>query len=266
MLVMEEKRQKVVIITGAGSGIGLATALRLNKEGYKVYGISRRDSEHFPCIKGDVNDEERMKEILSMIREKEGGIDVLINNAGIGIAGAIEHTQKENIEKIVSTNLTAVISLCSIALPFLKEHGGNIINISSVGGIIPLPYQACYSATKSGVEVFSRALAGEVKDDGIFVTAILPGDTKTGFTSARIFDEDEGSKQSQRMKKVVGKMERDEQNGKSPDSVAKVISKILKKKRPPLRKTVGGLSKFEVFLTRFTSTKFINYLVKKIYG
>lgn len=266
---MKEKKTKIIVVTGASSGIGLATAERLAGEGHIVYGISRKpfESEKFSSLIGDVNDEERMKSLLEEIYSKHERIDVLINNAGFGIAGAIADTKKENVEKIVSTNLTALISLSSLVIPYLRSSGGgNIINISSVGGIIPLPFQACYSATKAGVEVFSRALAGEVKGDNIKVTCMLLGDTKTGFTQARIVDEIKGSQYNDRMKKSVGKMAHDEQHGKSPDGVAKAISKILAKKHPPLRKTVGMMSKFEVFLTRITSTKFVNYIVKKIYG
>lgn len=269
MPYMKERKSKVIVITGASSGIGLATALRLAKEGNKVYGISRNEfsSDKFSCLVGDVNDESRMVSLFDEIEKREGRIDALINNAGFGIAGAIADTKKENVEAIVNTNLTAVISLSGKIIPYLQRTGGgNIINISSVGGIVPLPFQACYSATKAGVEIFSRALAGEVKQDNIKVTAVLPGDTKTGFTKARIIDEKQDSTYNGRMKKSVGRMAHDEQHGKSPDTVAKVISKVLKSKRPPLRKTVGFMSKFEVFLTRIVSTKFINFIVKKIYG
>lgn len=269
MPYMKRKEGKVIVITGASSGIGLATALRLKAEGHKVYGISRGiyNGDEFFCYSSDVNDEKSVVDIFEDIFQKEGRIDALINNAGFGIAGAIADTPKENIEKIVNTNLTAVISLSGRIIPYLKKSGGgNIINISSVGGIIPLPFQACYSATKAGVEIFSRALSGEVKGDNIKVTAVLPGDTKTGFTKARIIDQAEGSAYNKRMRKSVDKMANDEQHGKSPDTVAKVISKILKKKHPPLRKTVGAVSKFEVFLTRIVSTRFVNWIVKKIYG
>lgn len=269
MPYMKGRKGKVIIITGASSGIGLATALRLAEDGNKVYGISRNEysNDKFTCLVGDVNDESRMVSLFEEIEKREGRIDALINNAGFGIAGAIADTKKENVEAIVNTNLTAVISLCGKIIPYLQRAGGgNIINISSVGGIIPLPFQACYSATKAGVEIFSRALAGEVKQDNIKVTAILPGDTKTGFTKARIVDEKQDSSYNGRMKKSVGKMAHDEERGKSPDTVARVIAKVLKRKHPPLRKTVGFTSKFEVFLTRIVSTKFVNFIVRKIYG
>lgn len=259
--------KKVAIVTGASSGIGLACAKRLCQMGFTVYGISRKPiAEEFESFACNVNDSEGIKKIFDTIFEKEGQIDVLVNNAGFGIAGAIADTKLENISAIVDTNLTALIKLCSLIIPHLKASGGGkIINISSVAGIVPLPFQACYSATKAGVEIFSRALATEVRKDNIKVVAVLPGDTKTGFTSARIVDDKEGSAYSQRMKSSVGKMEKDEQHGKSPDYVAKVICKMIQKKNPPLRVSVGGLSKLEVFLARTFPSKFVNFIVRKIY-
>jgi len=135
-----------------------------------------------------------------------------------------------------------------------------------VGGIIPIPYQATYSATKAGVEVFSRALANEVKDYGIKVTAVLPGDTKTGFTQARVIENNcQDEKEREKINKKLAKFEKEEKNGKSPETVAKVIAKVLKKKRPPLRITVGGSYKFIVFLPRIISTKLKNWVIRKFY-
>lgn len=260
--------QKVAIITGASHGIGLATANRLADAGWKVYNISRSkcETDSFESFEADVNDNAKIAEIFELIFKKEGRIDAVVNNAGFGIAGAIEETKPENIDAIIKTNLSAVIKICGLAIPYLKQTNGRIVNISSVGGIIPLPYQACYSATKAGVEVFSRALATEVRPFKIGVTAILPGDTKTNFTQTRVIDSQDNSSNYQRMTKSINKMARDEQKGKSPDSVAKVVLKVLRKKRPPLRKTVGFLSKTEVFLTRLVSTKLLNFIVRKIYG
>lgn len=260
--------QKVVIITGASSGIGLATAKKFLANGFKVYGVSRHLKEglEFENYQADINDNEIMSNVLKDIFDKEGRIDVLVNNAGFGIAGPIEETKEENIKKIIDTNLTALINLCAKTIPYIKmSGGGRIINISSVGGIIPLPFQACYSATKSAVEIFSRALATELKPFDIKVTAILPGDTKTEFTTARVVDTNENSAYEKSAKSFISKMEKDEQNGKSPDYVAKVIYKVATMKRPPLRKSVGLLSKAEIFLTRMVSTKLLNYIVKKIY-
>lgn len=260
--------QKVAIITGASHGIGHATAVRLVDAGWKVYNISRSgcQNEKFFSFTADVNDYSKISEIFEDVFKKEGRIDAVINNAGFGIAGAIEETKPENVDAIINTNLSAVIKICGLAIKYLKQTKGRIINISSVAGVIPLPYQACYSATKSGVEVFSRALATEVRPFGIKVTAILPGDTKTDFTKARVVDSQSGSNNYERMNRSINKMAKDEQNGKSPDTVAKVVLKVLKQKRPPLRKTIGFVSKLEIFLTRICSTKFVNFIVRKLYG
>lgn len=262
--------EKVAVITGASSGIGYAIAQRLYSKGVKVYDISKLLVEHNEIRTGyqaDVNDTEKVDEILKEIYEKEKHIDIFINNAGFGIAGAIENTKRDNIYNIVNTNLSAVIALSSVAIKYLKSSGGgNIINISSVGGVIPLPFQATYSATKAGVDIFSRALANEVKPFKIKVTSILPGDTKTAFTSARVIDNDENDENyKNKVSQSIKKVEKDEQTGKSPDSVAKVVLKVLNKKRPPLRKTVGFWYKAAVFLPRVLSCKMINKIVSMLY-
>lgn len=261
---------KVAVITGASSGIGYAIAKRLNSNEVTCYDISRTAKQHEEIKKSyacDVNDTKKVDSILQEIFDKEGHIDIFINNAGFGIAGATMFTKGENIYSLVNTNLSAVIALSGKAIKYLKlSGGGNIINISSVGGIIPLPYQSTYSATKAGVEIFSKALANEVKDYNIKVTSILPGDTSTGFTSARIIDnEAQDEKVKSQIDKSIKKVEKDERQGKSPDSVAKVVVKVLKRKHPPLRKTVGFLYKCIVFIPRILSCKFVNFIVGKLY-
>ena len=134
---------KVVIITGASSGIGLATANMLSLKGYKVYGIARGriETDKFESFQMDVNNTEGMSEIFKKVYEKEGRIDVVINNAGFGIAGAIEYASAEKIQALFDTNLTAVVKISSIAIKYLKETKGNLINISSVAGVTPIPFR-----------------------------------------------------------------------------------------------------------------------------
>lgn len=259
---MKPEIKKVVIITGATSGIGLATAKLFLKKGYKVYGIARKpySGDDFTCFEANVTDYTAINGVLREIYEREKRIDIFINNAGFGIAGAVEDTDEQKFQQIIEVNLTAVCALCGKAVAYLKETRGKIINVSSVGGIMPLPYQAAYSATKAGVEVFSRALANEVKPYGIKVCAVMPGDTKTGFTDSRICEGDNASAKS-----AVAKMARDEKNGKSPESVARVIYKTARKKNPPLRVSTGFASKLEVFLARFLPVKALNGIIGKIY-
>ena len=258
--------KKVIIITGANSGIGLKTAIYLSKLDYIVYGTGRKDFiiNDFNYIKADVNDEKKMNEVFKEIYLKEKRIDALINNAGIGIAGAIEDTSSANIENICNTNLIAIFKLSKLIIPYLKESKGHLINISSVGGIIPLPYQSIYSATKAAVDVFSRALANELKPFKVHVCSILPGDTKTNFTSARVID-DNKNENTNSMKKSVDKMAKDEQNGMDAIKVSKVIHKVLKSKKNILRVSIGFSSKLIVFLSRIFPLRFINYIVYKIY-
>lgn len=253
---------KVVIITGATSGIGLAAAKSFLKKGCKVYGIARRPyaGNGFACFQADVCDSEEIKKIFAEVHGREGRIDILVNNAGFGIAGAMEEASAASCQAIVNVNLTATCVLSGLAVPYLKETKGKIINISSVGGIMPLPYQAMYSATKAGVEVFSRALANEVKSYKIKVCAVLPGDTKTGFTAARVLEGE-----NERAKRSVAKMARDEQRGKSPESVAKVILRVAEKKNPPLRITVGAGYKLLVFLQRILPVGLVNFVIRKLY-
>ncbi|MDE6558215.1 MAG: SDR family NAD(P)-dependent oxidoreductase [Clostridia bacterium] len=255
--------RKVIVITGATCGIGLATAKLFLSKGYAVYGIARHPytGGDFTCYPADICDLTAVEGVLKEVIKREGGIDVFVNNAGMGIAGAMDESSPEAVKKIVDVNLTATCLLSAMAARYMKDKGGRIINVSSVGGIMPLPYQAMYSATKAGVEVYSRALANELKPYKIKVTAVLPGDTKTGFTAARICEgENEAAKRS------VAKMARDEQKGKSPDSVAKVIYKAAERKHPPLRVAVGFVSKLEVFLSRLVSVKFLNAILNKMYG
>lgn len=254
---------KVAVITGATGGIGLATAQLFLKNGFTVYGIARKpySGKDFFCYSADVTDYPAIEKILDEISAKEGGIDVFVNNAGLGIAGAMEDCRAESVQKEVDVNLTAACVLSGKAVKYLKERKGRIINVSSVGGIMPLPYQAVYSATKAGLEVFSRALANEVKPYKMKVTCVLPGDTKTGFTDARVVDGE-----NERAKRSIAKMEHDERHGKAPSSVAKVIYSSAVKRRPPLRVSVGFVSKLEVFLSRFFSVRSLNRILYGMYA
>lgn len=263
------KIDKVVLITGVSKGIGRATAEFLTEKGYKVYGISRSKPEnvifsHYTC---DVTNYDKYKEIINDILQKEGKIDVLINNAGIGISGAIEHSLPKDVNNLFNINVNALINLTAITLPYLRESKGRIINIGSVAGPIPIPFQACYSASKSAIETFSLALDMEVGEYGVRVSCVRPGDTKTSFTDSRVKTEVEGDDvYGKRIARSVSKMEKDEQNGVPAINVGKLIYKILKKKNPPRVATVGFGYKFLCGLAKILPNCIKNKIIKSIYG
>lgn len=258
---------KVVIITGASSGIGLETATLLSSKGYKVYGLSRKEfvTNNFTHMVCDVCNTERIKEIFNEIFQREGHIDIVINNAGIGISGAVEFLNEKDAENIFNVNVLAVMNICKISLPYLRKSQGKIINISSVASIFSIPFQSCYSATKSAIESFSLALQNEVKSQKIKISCVRPGDTKTGFTKSRIKTETTSEVYGNRVKQSVEKMEKDEQRGMSPKVVAKVIYKVAKSKNPPLLKTVGFGYKLLSLLHKILPIRLVNFIVGKLY-
>lgn len=259
---------KVVIITGSSSGIGEVCADFLLSKGYIVYGLSRTKpkNENINFLKCDVTNQEEAIDVINRIYALEGRIDVLINNAGMGISGAFELTKAEEIDKIINVNLRGVINLSQATIPYLRESKGKIINIGSVAGEFVIPFQSFYSITKAGVAVLSESLRLELKPFGIKVTCVMPGDTKTKFTANREKNEETGSIYGERIKKSVAQMERDEQKGKSPISVAKVIYKVIKKKNPAPKITVGFSYKLLVFLKRILPLKVIHFILYRKYG
>ncbi len=257
-----------IIITGASSGIGLVTARRLASEGHKVFGLSRRklNGEPFTSISCDITNYAQVKKVFIEINKEVNRIDALINNAGMGISGAAEYATEEDIKKIFDVNLLALINACKEITPYLKKNGGGkIINVSSVAAVIPIPFQAYYSASKAAVLSFSYTLRIELKNFNIDVSAVLPGDTKTGFTTARIKNQ-RGDDYNGRIQKSVSKMEKDEQKGMPPESVSKAIYKILKKKHSPACKTIGFGYKTITLLSKILPTRLTLFIVKKLYG
>lgn len=260
----------VVVITGASSGIGLATAKMLQSKGLKVIGISRnpKQDEGFETMACDLTNFDETQKTFRLIFAKFGRIDVLVNNAGMGIAGAIEHTSMDDVFKQFNINVFALMNACKCVTPLMRaQGGGKIINIGSVAGVVPIPFQTAYATSKSAVDMFSMSYGLEVKDFGIQIAVVMPGDTKTGFTANRIKTEVlEDDNYNLRIRKSIARMEKDEENGKPPESVSKVIFKLVKKKRMPSRVTVGNGYKLIVFLQKVLPRRLMLWVVKKLYG
>ena len=264
----DKKASKVIIITGASKGIGRSIAELFAKKGHRVYGLSRSEPQGecgFSFIRCDVTDYPALEAAFISVYEKEGAIDCVINNAGFGIAGAVEETTDEAAEKILSVNFKAVEKACRIALPYLRESKGRIVNISSVAAIMPIAFQAYYSAIKSAVYTFSRALDQEVRPFGVRVISVLPGDTKTNFTASRETSLKEGD-YKERATRSISRMEKDEKNGAPPEKVAKTVLKAFVKKRPKTRYIVGFSYKLIAFLDRILPTRLVDYILYNLYA
>ena len=179
---------QVCVITGGTSGIGRCTAQAMLARGYTVYELSRRAEgvAGMQHIVADVTKEETLAAAVAQILQREDHIDVLINNAGFGISGAVEFTGTEEAQRQLDVNFFGMVRMNRQVLPVMRKQGyGRIVNLSSVAGAIPIPFQTYYSASKAAINSYTMALANEVKPFGIQVCCVQPGDIRTGFTAAR---------------------------------------------------------------------------------
>jgi NAD(P)-dependent dehydrogenase (short-subunit alcohol dehydrogenase family) len=237
--------QKVVLITGVSSGLGKATAEFLLSKGYKVYGTSRKGKDqdvNFPVLQLDLMDEKSVASMVEQVIAAEGRIDVLVNNAGIGLAGAVENFSTVDLHQEMETNFYGCVRMCRAVLPVMrKQSSGTIINFSSIGGLAGLPFQAFYSSSKFAIEGFSQALYTEVKPFNIHVVIVNPGDFKTSFTANRNIvsaAKQENPYQAQFLK-TIAVIEKEEHNGDNPLKVAKLVDRIIRSRSPRVRYLVG---------------------------
>ena len=256
---------KIAIVTGASNGIGRCEKARLEEAGFKVYNFSRHNCENGTnFIAVDVTDRNAVFEAVDKVVAAEGRIDLLVNNAGFGIAGAIETTPIELAKSQIEVNFFGTVNCTQAVLPHMrKQRQGRIINTASVAAVFSIPFQSFYSCSKSAINSFTSALRNEVKAFGITACAVMPGDIKTAFTNNRV--KSEGSEAYANQDKSIQVMEKDEINGMSPDSVAKLVKKLALKKHVSPRYTVGGKYKLLVFVSRFFSHNFCDKIVGGMY-
>jgi NAD(P)-dependent dehydrogenase (short-subunit alcohol dehydrogenase family) len=233
---------KVVLVTGASSGIGEVCARHLGDHGFLVIGASRRTMPDVPWtqIAMDVDDDASTAEGVARVVREHGGIDAVVTCAGWGLAGPVEQTPIADARAQLETNFFGTVRTVCAALPSLRARRGRIVVMSSIGGVIGLPFQAYYSASKFALEGWAEALAWEVKPFGVGVTLVEPGNFRTGFTASRRTVEVAGDDPyATAGAKAVGKMEEDELGGADPIAVAKAVEKVLAASRPPRRLSVG---------------------------
>ncbi len=261
--------RKIVIVTGASSGIGRYTAKSLVENGCTVYDFSRRE---IPCdgvihIKTDVTDESNVIASVNSVIAKEGRVDAVVNCAGFGISGAVEFTDLAEAKRQFDVNFFGMVNVNKAVIPFMRKRGGGrIVNISSVAAVAHIPFQTYYSASKAAIESYTCALGNEVKPFDITVTAIQPGDICTEFTQAREKSFLGDDVYDGRIARSVAGMEKDEQNGMSPDLAGKYIAKItLQKKVKPIY-AIGVGYKALATLCKIFPCRFRNWVVGKLYG
>ncbi len=262
---------KVIVISGASSGIGKAAAEYFHGKGYKVIGLSRtypKEKYDYDYVLGDLAKESDIDRAVEEIGKLTDHVDVLVNCAGIGISGAIEYNTLEEVNKIFQVNVIGQFYITKKILPLLRAaNGAKIINVGSVAGELTIPFQTFYSMTKSAVHRFTEGLRIELKPFGIGVASVLPGDTKTGFTANRYQPRViENDLYKDRIKRSINKMEHDEQNGMTPMSVVKVIERLIGRKNMPVHVTVGFSYKFLVLLSRIFPKRFVYWIITKMYG
>lgn len=259
---------RIVVVSGASSGIGAAVARAFLEQGDTVIGLSRRPTAPAGAhaISCDLVDETVRSTALALIAEEHGRIDVLVNCAGAGIAGSIEDTSATSARQQLEVNVIAVVELTRAALPLLRcSEAPRVVNVGSVAGLLPIPFQAWYSASKAALGALSWALAEELRPEGIGVCVVLPGDTRTGFTGARMTAAP-SDRYRARVGRSVGRMERDERAGADPASIASVVVREADRRTPRVQRVVGTSYRAIEVVRRILPPSIVNRLIGSRYG
>lgn len=258
---------KTVVITGGSSGIGKATAELFAERGWQVFEWSRKGQStdkitHITC---DITKPEQTRAAAKQVLDRTGQIDVLISNAGYGISGAIEFTTTEDAHRQMEVNFFGAVNSVQAVLPSMRERRvGRIIFTGSVAAILNIPYQAFYSASKSAINALALALQNEVREFGIYVSVLMPGDVSTGFTAARKKSE-EGSEAYGHIHTAVAEMEKDEQSGMSPRKMAGLLYRIATRRCPAPQYIGGTHYALLCFLERLLPKRLVNWIIYKVY-
>lgn len=269
----ENKAGQVILVTGVSSGFGRSMACALAAAGHRVYGVSRRELRDPELsralagyIQGDLCQLKTAERAVAETLAAEGRIDVLINDAGGGIGGALEDTDDEQLHRLMELNFFAMARMCRAALPVMRRQGrGKIINLSSLGGLVGLPFQGAYSASKYAIEGYSEALRCEAAPFGVSVVLVEPGDFRTGFTGSRRIV-GEGSDYSALCQRAIRRIEKDETGGSDPAVLAHLMVALVAREHPRLRYTVGGMGqRLLIKSRRLMGDRLFLFLLRKYY-
>lgn len=266
---------QVVLVTGTSSGFGRAIAEALHLRGYRVFGTTRRpspaaDPVAYRVVPLDVDSESSVTEGVAEVLRQAGRLDVLVNNAGLGYAGAIEDTTVEEARSQFETNFFGMHRLCRAVLPHMRaQRAGRIVNMSSLAGLVSVPFQGMYSASKFAVEAYSEALRMEVRPFGIRVAMVEPGDFATGFTANRRMTaaSTAGSPYAERCRTAVRRMAEDESGNVDIGPVVRAVITAVEARNPRLRyPAASALQRTLVALRPALPQSLFEYLMMDNYG
>lgn len=253
---------KVVLITGGSSGIGKSIGEFLHHKGFMVYGTSRNpetvSNSVFPLLALDVRNVRSIQLAVATIIKENGRLDIVINNAGVGITGPLEEIPTDAIKNNFETNLFGPIEVMKAVLPQMRsQKSGLIINITSIAGYMGLPYRSVYSASKGALELITEALRMEVKSFGIQITNVAPGDFATNIASGRFHAPLlEGSAYEIPYTNTLQMMDAHVDSGSNPNQMAEAVFNIIQSKNPKIHYKVGAfLQKFSIVLKRILPDK-----------
>lgn len=263
---------KVVLITGGSSGIGKSIGEFLHQKGFVVYGTSRNPEKItnsiFPLVALDVRNKESIVKCIAVVIEKSGRLDVVINNAGVGITGPIEEIPTEEIKNNFETNLFGPIEVMKAVLPQMRlQQSGLIINVTSIAGYMGLPYRGVYSASKGALELITEALRMEVKAFGIHITNVAPGDFATNIAAGRYHAPVvKGSAYEVTYGKSLKEMDNHVDSGSNPNEMATAIFAIIQEENPKVHYKVGAfMQKFSIVLKRILPDKMYEKMLMNHY-
>ena len=261
--------QKVALVTGGSSGIGLSCAKALKARGWRVFTLSRREEgpAGFDHLRADVSSAEDCRSAVAAVLERSSHLDLLVNCAGFGISGAVEFTPEEEAKSQVSVNLFGTANMCKTVIPQMRAQGGGcILNVSSFAALTPIPFQVWYSVSKAGINSYTMALANELRPFGIRAAAIMPGDTRTGFTDVRRKCPEGDDVYHGIISRSVAKMEKDERGGMSPDFAGRMVARLAEKKRLAPLYTVGFSYKCLALLFKLLPAALSNRILGMMYA
>ena len=264
----QQQTRPVAIVTGASGGIGEATARALHAAGYHVFGTYRRPPatksrgiEYLAC---DVTSDESVQTAVGHVLTKAGRIDLLVNNAGVGLVAGAEESSLEQAKSLFDVNLFGVVRMTNAVLPIMRrQQAGRIVNISSVMGLIPSPFMALYSSSKHAVEGYSQALDHEVRGSGIRVVLVEPSYTRTTFESNALAADQKSEHYALARANAEAVLRTEIAKADPPEVVAKTVVTAATAATPQLRYTAGRDATTVSLLRRFVPTSAFDKSLRK---